>query len=131
MSLTQNTIVLSKKRRRSSSIFTIIKNEEHKHKTTKPSFKSTLITLESQSQSDLNETFSDSILQTPSSHTSIYDITIPSFFNDKPHHNHIKETLEQYEKVVHCFDDEERELYLMRKESLLSDVTSASSNCDW
>ena len=129
MSLTQNTIVLSKKRRRSSSIFTIIKNEEHKHKTTKPSFKSsTLITLESQSQSDLNETFCHSILQTPSSHTSIYDITIPSFFNDKPHHNHIKETLEQYEKVLNSFDDEERELYLMRKESLLSDITSASSN---
>ena len=129
MSLTQNTIVLSKKRRRSSSIFTIIKNEEHKHKTTKPSFKSsTLITLESQSQSDLNETFCDSVLQTPSSHTSIYDIIIPSFFNDKPHHNYIKETLEQYEKVLNSFDDEERELYLMRKESLLSDITSASSN---
>jgi hypothetical protein len=129
MSLTQDTIVLFKKRRRSSSIFTIIKNDEHKHKTTKPSFESkTFITLESQSQSDLNETFSDSILQTPSSHTSIYDITIPSFFNDKPHHNHIKETLEQYEKVLNSFDDEERELYLMRKESLLSDITSASSN---
>ena len=126
MSLTQSTIALSKKRRRSSSIFAIIKNIQNKRKAAKPSFKSTL-TLESQSQSDLNETFCDSILRTPS-HTSIDQIIIPSFFNDKPNDNHIKETLEQYEKVLNSFDDEERELYLMRKESLLSDITTASSN---
>ena len=125
MSLSQNNsfqTFISKKRKNLSSIFKVTKKQK-KRKITEQSF-------DTETQSDLNETFCDSIPKTPS-HTPIDQIIIPSFFNDKPKHINIKETLEQYEKVVNCFDEEERELYLMRKESLLSDITSASSNCDW
>ena len=129
MSLSQTNsfpLFISKKHKDPSSIFKVTKKYK-KRKTIEQPIKTVI---EIETQLDLNETVCDSIPKTPL-HTSIEQIIIPSFFNDKPKHTNIKETLEQYEKVVNCFDDEERELYLMRKESLLSDITSASSNCDW
>lgn len=54
---------------------------------------------------------------------SLNDVIIPSFFNDIPKIN-IKEKLKQYEKVTKDFDDiEDREIYLVRRESLLTNVS--------
>jgi hypothetical protein len=48
------------------------------------------------------------------------NISFPDFFNDKPINTDLR-TLEQYEKVCESFNDnEEVELYLIRKESVLS-----------
>jgi hypothetical protein len=122
MSKSQNTsqLFLSKKRKCPMSIFKVTKYES-KPKEISFSFKPHL-TLESHSQSDLSETFCDSVPQTPS-HTSIQQVIIPDFFNDKPIHKVIQQALEQYERVRNSFDEEERGIYLITKETLLFDVT--------
>ena len=52
---------------------------------------------------------------------SFHQIKFPDFFNDKPHTLNVQETLKQYKKVCDSFNDnEEVELYLVRKESVLS-----------
>ena len=53
--------------------------------------------------------------------TTIKEISIPTFLNDLPIVPDMKTKLEKYEKVFSEFEDvEDREVYLVRKESLFS-----------
>ena len=73
-------------------------------------------------QADLS--ISGETCSSPSNRTiSLNEIIIPSFFNDIPKVD-IKEKLKKYEKVTKEFDDiEDREIYLVRRESLLTNVS--------
>ena len=65
--------------------------------------------------------YENHILPSSSSPVILFEnISFPDFFNDKPVNTDLR-TLEQYEKVCESFNDnEEVELYLIRKESVLS-----------
>ena len=65
--------------------------------------------------------FENHLLPSSSSPVILFEnISFPDFFNDKPINTDLR-TLEQYEKVCESFNDnEEVELYLIRKESVLS-----------
>lgn len=62
-----------------------------------------------------------STVSSPKTSIDLSEITIPSFFNDISFVPDIKDKLRQYDKVFSEFEDnEEREIYLVRKESLFS-----------
>ena len=64
-----------------------------------------------------------------SSTVSIDELVIPSFFNDLILDSDTKEKLQKYEKITKDFDDlEDREIYLVRRESLFSEQTCVSLN---
>ena len=64
-----------------------------------------------------------------SSTVSIDELVIPSFFNDLILYSDTKEKLQKYEKITKDFDDlEDREIYLVRRESLFSEQTCVSLN---
>ena len=115
MSLCKNgskQLFLTRKRNKQRTIkFNITKNNRHKpilHK---------LIPLDDNSFETVSETS-----EFKSSSTLLNQITFPEFFNDKQVSTvDLQETLERYEKVCDSFNDnEEVELYLVRKESVLS-----------
>lgn len=107
---------LSKKRTPSNRIFAI-------SKTKKLPFLEKL--------DDTEETGTESCFSPTSkcSTISIEELIIPSFFNDFIINTNIKEKLQKYEKITKDFDDlEDREIYLVRKESLFSEQTCVSLN---
>lgn len=60
---------------------------------------------------------------------SLNEMIIPSFFNDKIMNSNFKQKLQKYDQVTKEFDDmEDREIYLVRKESLFSEQTCVSLN---
>lgn len=62
-----------------------------------------------------------STVSSPKTSIDLSEMIIPSFFNDISFVPDIKDKLRQYDKVFSEFEDnEDREIYLVRKESLFS-----------
>lgn len=98
---------LKQKAQRTSNprIFNIVKQKRSTPKSDRYDFSTT--------QSELSEELM------PSQTVSVFDIEIPSFFNDFNLNYEIQSKLMQYDKLNHMFDDiEHRDMYLVRKDSL-------------
>lgn len=107
---------LSKKRTPSNRIFSITKSKKLKF----------LDKID-----DTEETGTESCCSptSKSSTVSIDELVIPSFFNDLILDSDTKEKLQKYEKITKDFADlEDREIYLVRRESLFSEQTCVSLN---
>ena len=109
-------IFLSKKRQKSASIFEIKKVRK----------------IESQDLLEISglETQS-SEFPSPSNKKviEVFNLRVPSFFNDTIVSQDYKLAIEKYNEAWNQFEDkEDRELYLVRKESLFSQETSVSGN---
>ena len=62
-----------------------------------------------------------STVSSPKTSIDLSEVAIPSFFNDISFVPDIEDKLRQYDKVFSEFEDnEDREIYLVRKESLFS-----------
>lgn len=80
---------------------------------------------------DTEETGTESCFSPTSKNStvSIDELVIPSFFNDLLLDSDTKEKLQKYEKITKDFADlEDREIYLVRRESLFSEQTCVSLN---
>ena len=80
---------------------------------------------------DTEETGTESCFSPTSKNStvSIDELVIPSFFNDLILDSDTKEKLQKYEKITKDFADlEDREIYLVRRESLFSEQTCVSLN---
>ena len=107
---------LSKKRSPSNRIFSITKSKKLKF----------LDKIDDTEETGTETCFSPT---SKSSTVSIGELVIPSFFNDLILDSDTKEKLQKYEKITKDFDDlEDREIYLVRRESLFSEQTCVSLN---
>ena len=107
---------LSKKRSPSNRIFSITKSKKLKF----------LDKIDDTEETGTETCFSPT---SKSSTVSIDELEIPSFFNDLILDSDTKEKLQKYEKITKDFDDlEDREIYLVRRESLFSEQTCVSLN---
>ena len=107
---------LSKKRFTSNRIFSITKSKKLKF----------LDKIDDTEETGTETCFSPT---SKSSTVSIDELVIPSFFNDLILDSDTKEKLQKYEKITKDFDDlEDREIYLVRRESLFSEQTCVSLN---
>lgn len=107
---------LSKKRSPSNRIFSITKSKKLKF----------LDKIDDTEETGTETCFSPT---SKSSTVSIDELVIPSFFNDLILDSDTKEKLQKYEKITKDFDDlEDREIYLVRRESLFSEQTCVSLN---
>ena len=80
---------------------------------------------------DTEETGTESCFSPTSKNStvSIDELVIPSFFNDLILDSDTKEKLQKYEKITKDFADlEDREISLVRRESLFSEQTCVSLN---
>ena len=107
---------LSKKRSPSNRIFSITKSKKLKF-------------LDKIDDTEETGTETSCSPTSKSSTVSIDELVIPSFFNDLILDSDTKEKLQKYEKITKDFDDlEDREIYLVRRESLFSEQTCVSLN---
>ena len=107
---------LSKKRSPSNRIFSITKSKKLKF----------LDKIDDTEETGTETCFSPT---SKSSTVSIDELVIPSYFNDLILDSDTKEKLQKYEKITKDFDDlEDREIYLVRRESLFSEQTCVSLN---
>ena len=107
---------LSKKRSPSNRIFSITKSKKLKF----------LDKIDDTEETGTETCFSPT---SKSSTVSIDELVIPSFFNDLILDSDTKEKLQKYEKITKDFADlEDREIYLVRRESLFSEQTCVSLN---
>ena len=107
---------LSKKRSPSNRIFSITKLKKLKF----------LDKIDDTEETGTESCFSPT---SKSSTVSIDELVIPSFFNDLILDSDTKEKLQKYEKITKDFADlEDREIYLVRRESLFSEQTCVSLN---
>lgn len=107
---------LSKKRSPSNRIFSITKSKKLKF----------LDKIDDTEETGTESCFSPT---SKSSTVSIDELVIPSFFNDLILDSDTKEKLQKYEKITKDFADlEDREIYLVRRESLFSEQTCVSLN---
>ena len=107
---------LSKKRTPSNRIFSITKLKKLKF----------LDKIDDTEETGTESCFSPT---SKSSTVSIDELVIPSFFNDLILDSDTKEKLQKYEKITKDFADlEDREIYLVRRESLFSEQTCVSLN---
>ncbi len=107
---------LSKKRSPSNRIFSITKSKKLQF----------LDKIDDTEETGTETCFSPT---SKSSTVSIDELVIPSFFNDLILDSDTKEKLQKYEKITKDFDDlEDREIYLVRRESLFSEQTCVSLN---
>ena len=107
---------LSKKRSPSNRIFSITKSKKLEF----------LDKIDDTEETGTETCFSPT---SKSSTVSIDELVIPSFFNDLILDSDTKEKLQKYEKITKDFDDlEDREIYLVRRESLFSEQTCVSLN---
>lgn len=110
MSSYKKLFFISTKRHAPTKIFTIAKVKKSK-------FDSSFSDDREESTYDKESTLSFSSAKP----TTIEEISIPTFFNDLPIVPDMKTKLEKYEKIFSEFEDvEDREIYLVRKESLFS-----------
>ena len=107
---------LSKKRSPSNRIFSITKSKKLQF----------LDKIDDTEETGTETCFSPT---SKSSTVSIDELVIPSFFNDLILDSDTKEKLQKYEKITKDFADlEDREIYLVRRESLFSEQTCVSLN---
>ena len=107
---------LSKKRSPSNRIFSITKSKKLQF----------LDKIDDTEETGTETCFSPT---SKSSTVSIDELVIPSFFNALILDSDTKEKLQKYEKITKDFDDlEDREIYLVRRESLFSEQTCVSLN---
>ena len=108
---------VAKKRKNSTKIFKIQKWQKKKI----PKIKShqTILSLsDGYSEKDTQSTIS-SQCYSPKKQTLVFDLKIPSFFNDTNMYSEFKKKFKDYTETLYQFDDDEdREVYLVRKESL-------------
>lgn len=113
-------LFLSRKRRKQRSVlFTITKSSKRKMSLQRlpPAESATTDDDSCETASELSEMPGMVVFQL----SVLEQVTFPDFFNDKPHSVDLQQTLERYDKVCKSFNDnEEVELYLVRKESVLS-----------
>lgn len=117
MNTSNKNIFISSKRSNCTKIFKISKIKKPKYYSNYSSDESKL---DSTHDKDSQSTVSSPAMS-PKKESSLREVSIPSFFNDLSFLPDIKTKLKKYDKVFSEFEDvEDREIYLVRKESLFS-----------
>ena len=117
MNSSEKNIFISAKRSNCTKIFKISKIKKPKYDS---NYSSDDSKLDSTHDKDSQSTLSSPTLS-PKKQSSLREVNVPSFFNDLSFLPDIKTKLKKYDKVFSEFEDiEDREIYLVRKESLFS-----------